>query len=145
MSLQRGQCWFRVCGRGEQLQSLGVASWEPSNRTTPLHSSHEGEIHHRQLAVTAATMTSGADDDGVEREACVGSLCFVQPHPLYLPPPFYGKLLGQVNENLTNPGSNTTSALLGCSSSIHTHGSADLALLEKFLGLNCVFVSHRRT
>lgn len=41
-------------------------------------------------------MTTGADDDdGVEREACVGSLCFVQPHPLYLPPPFYGRLLGQ--------------------------------------------------
>lgn len=40
-------------------------------------------------------MASMADDEGVEKEACVGSLCFVQPHPLYLPPPFYGKLLGQ--------------------------------------------------
>lgn len=44
----------------------------------------------------ASTAMGHDDDEGVEKEACVGSLCFVQPHPLYLPPPFYGKLLGQV-------------------------------------------------
>ncbi|XP_024400487.1 uncharacterized protein [Physcomitrium patens] len=38
---------------------------------------------------------TGGEDEGIEKEACVGSLCFVQPHPLYLPPPFYGKLIGQ--------------------------------------------------
>lgn len=44
------------------------------------------------------TMTGG-EDEGIEKEACVGSLCFVQPHPLYLPPPFYGKLIGQVGSS----------------------------------------------
>lgn len=35
-------------------------------------------------------------EEEIEKEACVGSLCFLQPHPQYLPPPFYSKLIGRV-------------------------------------------------
>lgn len=51
-------------------------------------------------------MTGGLHDDGddptmLAKEACVGSMCFLQPHPLYLPPPFYGNLLGPVSTTVS--------------------------------------------
>ncbi len=37
-----------------------------------------------------------ADDDEMENEACVGGLCFLQPHSGYFPPPFYRRIPGRV-------------------------------------------------
>jgi hypothetical protein len=37
-------------------------------------------------------------EEEIEKEACVGSLCFLQPHPQYFPPPFYSKLIGRVRD-----------------------------------------------
>jgi hypothetical protein len=36
-----------------------------------------------------------ADDDEMENEACVGGLCFLQPHSGYFPPPFYRRIPGR--------------------------------------------------
>jgi len=37
-----------------------------------------------------------AEDDEMGNEACVGGLCFLQPHSGYFPPRFYRLILGPV-------------------------------------------------
>lgn len=84
---------------------LRLLSWgDAAFRASPLRICESQEM---------VTMTGGKgngtnnDDAALETEVCVGSFCFAQPHPLYVPPPYYGKLLGQVRALPSSSSSST--------------------------------------